>query len=79
MGLQPIDENTQGQENKELTNTGKDSLQTSLQTNPENALKSGQDLPPELAEIVEAWPALPEHIKQAIKSLIHTQFKEPKV
>ena len=27
-------------------------------------------LPPDLAEIAAAWPELPEHIKQAIKSLV---------
>lgn len=29
-----------------------------------------QNLPAELAEIVAAWPELPEHIRQAIKFLI---------
>ncbi|MHC4266808.1 MAG: hypothetical protein ACYSUK_12895 [Planctomycetota bacterium] len=35
-------------------------------------LKKPQNLPPELAEIVEAWPNLPEHIRQAVMALIRT-------
>jgi len=29
-------------------------------------------LPPDVAEIVAAWPRLPEHIKAAIKALVQT-------
>jgi hypothetical protein len=45
------------------------------QWTPENS-KSVQDrpatLPPALAEIVAAWPKLPEHIKAAIRALANT-------
>jgi len=31
---------------------------------------------PDLAQLVKAWPQLPEHIKAAIKALAQTQTKE---
>ena len=34
------------------------------------------NLPPDLAEIVTAWPDLPEHIREAIKMLVDGQLKE---
>jgi hypothetical protein len=39
---------------------------------PELAQIDTQSLPPELAEIVAAWPRLPEHIRQAIASLVNS-------
>jgi hypothetical protein len=33
------------------------------------------ELPPDLAEIVQKWPTLPEHIKQAIQALARTHNK----
>jgi hypothetical protein len=40
------------------------------------ALKDKND--PDLAEIIEAWPELPGHIKAAIKALIQTHKTEKK-
>ena len=36
------------------------------------------ELPSDLAEIVQLWPELPEHIKAAIKALIQTHITEIK-
>ncbi|MHC5073441.1 MAG: hypothetical protein ACYTFE_01290 [Planctomycetota bacterium] len=54
-------------------------LQTSLQRYTENTQKSTKNLPPELTEIIEVWPDLPEHIKQTIKTLIETYKRKEKV
>ncbi len=40
--------------------------------NPKQAEIEPTLLPPDLAEIVTAWPELPEHIKAAIKALVQT-------
>ena len=37
-----------------------------------------QNLPDDLAEIVQLWPELPEHIKAAIQALIQTCTNEKK-
>jgi len=37
---------------------------------------SEQNLSLDLAEIVAVWPELPEHIKAAIKALVHTHNTE---
>jgi hypothetical protein len=31
-----------------------------------------QEKDPELQEIISAWPKLPEHIKQAVKTLVES-------
>ena len=45
----------------------------SAKSDAHDAPKLPQD--PDLADIVKAWPDLPEHIKQAIKALIETHKK----
>jgi len=56
------------------TNTLDERLQTSLQTHSKNSPNQGESqgpkLPPDLADIVEAWSALPEHVRQAIVTLV---------
>ncbi len=51
-----------------------DRLQTSLQTNSKNTRKQAKgqvpELPDDLAEIIELWARLPEHVRQAIVTLV---------
>jgi hypothetical protein len=64
----------QQQNQQELTNSAKSSIQNSLQKNPENSttktLNQPQFLPVDLAEIVTIWPTLSPHIKKVIQALI---------
>jgi len=73
--FQSVDDKSQPQQKQTLITNPEQRLQTSLQTNPENHLKSADNLPDDLADIVTAWPELPEHIKAAIKALLHTHIK----
>ena len=80
--LQTVAQNSQPQEKQELTTQPKQCLQTSLQTNSENNQKQAQidtqNLPADLAEIIDVWPELPEHIKAAIKALVQTHIQGDK-
>jgi hypothetical protein len=78
MGLQPIPEKSQSQQKQQVTTSADECLQTSLQTKAENSPKSTTNPPDDLAEIVTAWPELPEHIKAAIKALTETSQSEQK-
>ncbi len=44
-----------------------------------SGLFSALENDPDLAQLVKAWPKLPEHIKTAIKALVQTQPKVKKV
>ena len=77
--LQPSDSKSVGQKSQasqeqRLTDTPKERLQTSLQTNPESAANQGEsqvlELPAELAVIIESWSTLTEHVRQAIVTLV---------
>ncbi len=63
-GFEPLLENNQSIDNKELTENTNSRLCASL---CETLQKH-----PELEAIIKAWPELPEHTKQAIKALIET-------
>jgi hypothetical protein len=45
-------------------------------TIPNHSRIDTPELPPDLADIVVAWPQLPKHIKAAIKALIQTHSME---
>jgi len=51
-------------------------LTPKIQKPSESADTSGrQNLPADLADVVAAWPELPEHIKAAIKALVQTHIQ----
>ena len=76
MGLQPITENAQHAENKQLTDTNESCLHTSLQTASESDLTSTQNIPCELDKVIKAWTALPDHVKQTILTLVDVSKKK---
>ena len=69
VGLEPTTENQQALDNKTLTENENPVLSTGL----DKILQKY----PELAQLVEVWPNLPEHIKTAIKALL-AQTHNPK-
>jgi hypothetical protein len=73
--FQSVAEKSQRQQKQQLMNEPDRSLQTSLQRYTEKGQKSTKNLLPELTEIIDVWPDLPEHIKAAIKALIQTHKK----
>jgi hypothetical protein len=63
-GFEPLNENPQSVDNKALTQSENPVLDASL----DKILQKY----PDLALVVERWPGMPEHIKQAIKTLLIT-------
>ncbi|AQT70077.1 hypothetical protein STSP2_03279 [Anaerohalosphaera lusitana] len=62
--------NTQGVEDTGLTAIDGDRLQTSLQ------IRAACELPLELAEVIRAWPELPEHVRLAVMALVRSAVPE---
>ncbi|MBN2455957.1 MAG: hypothetical protein JXB29_05390 [Sedimentisphaerales bacterium] len=69
-GFEPLKENQQAADNKRLTKNANPVLSTCL----DKILQKY----PEIKRIIAAWPDLPEHIKAAIKGLIHAHKPENK-
>ena len=69
-GFEPLKGNQQATVNKTLTENKNPVLSTGL----DKILQKN----PELCQLIEAWPDLPENIKVEIKALIQTHIKHRK-
>ncbi len=70
MGLQDSNINPQAPENKEVSNVGdKGAVHDPVHVGPlaEDALSK---MPHDLKQIMTGWPDLPEHVRQAIVTLV---------
>ena len=61
----PMLPESKGLQNKEL----KESDSENCKILAKNSGKQGENLPPELAGLVDRWPGLPENVKRAILAL----------
>jgi len=70
----PSPENSNSDNNKDLQSQASGAYKPAYKENPKTAKNLAENLPNDLAEIVAAWPELPEHIKAAIKALVHSHI-----
>jgi hypothetical protein len=74
-GFEPTPQNSQGIENKDVTENKKTDTAQKLPKSGNSDIKSIVENCPELEQIITAWPELPEHIRAAIRSLIQANTK----
>ena len=72
-------ENTNDCQSKDLAQAKTGAYKPAYKQNSKTGQNEAFEIPSDLAEIVSVWSSLPEHIKQAIKSLTQTHMKEPKL
>jgi len=74
-----LQQNDKTLNNKDLQHVESGSYKPAYKQNPKTGQNEPVELPPELAEIVEAWPELPEPIKNAILSMVQTVLPKDKL
>jgi hypothetical protein len=70
----PTLENPNSDDDKDLEQSQTGAYKPAYKNNPEAAQNQAQNLSDDLVEIVMVWPELPEHIKAAIKALVHSSL-----